>query len=244
MLIYPAVDLIGGRVVRLMRGDFDDATVYELAPAEALAGFADAGASWAHVVDLDGAKAGAPRQHELIGALAKQVAPLNIQAAGGVRTREQIEALLDAGVARVVVGSLAVTDPARVKSWLDDLGPDRLTLAFDVRFVGDDPLVAVRGWEETSDVSLWDALKHYPAGALRHVLVTNVNRDGAMQGPDAELTAAVADNRTDLAVQASGGVRSIGDLKTLASARAAGAIVGRALYEGALDLKEAIDGCA
>jgi phosphoribosylformimino-5-aminoimidazole carboxamide ribotide isomerase len=239
MLIYPAVDLIGGRVVRLMKGAFDDATVYDLAPAQALAGFAEAGAQWAHVVDLDGAKAGAPRQHALIATLARET-ELRLQAAGGVRTREQVQALLAGGAARVVVGSLAASEPATVRGWLTELGPDALTLAFDVRFVGDAPLVAVKGWSETTDLTLWDLLQHYPEGALRHVLVTNVARDGAMAGPDVELTAAIVAQRPDLAVQASGGVRSAADVEALKAAGADGVIVGRALYEGALHLGEAI----
>jgi phosphoribosylformimino-5-aminoimidazole carboxamide ribotide isomerase len=239
MLIYPAVDLIGGRVVRLLRGEFDDATVYELAPGDALAGFAAAGAAWAHVVDLDGAKAGEPRQHALIATLAG-ASNLHIQAAGGVRTLDQVQALLAGGAARVVVGSLAATHPETVRGWLAELGPDRLTLAFDVRFVGDAPLVAVKGWAETTDLTLWDLLEHYPEGKLRHVLVTNVARDGAMAGPDVALIAAVIARRPDLAVQASGGVRSAEDIVALNQTGADGVIVGRALYEGALELGEAI----
>jgi phosphoribosylformimino-5-aminoimidazole carboxamide ribotide isomerase len=239
MLIYPAIDLIGGKCVRLRKGEFADATVYDVTPADSLQGYARAGAAWAHVVDLDGAKAGQPQQHELIVALAKD-APLAIQAAGGVRTLDHVQALLEGGVARVVVGSLAAEDPAAVAGWLDELGPDRLTLAFDVRFIGDLPFVAVKGWVETSDLTLWDALDRYPPGVLQHVLVTNVARDGAMAGPDVELIAAVAARRPDLAVQASGGVRSAADLTALKGIGADGAIVGRALYEGALDLREAI----
>ncbi|MGD2131304.1 MAG: 1-(5-phosphoribosyl)-5-[(5-phosphoribosylamino)methylideneamino]imidazole-4-carboxamide isomerase [Maricaulaceae bacterium] len=243
MLIYPAVDLIEGRVVRLMKGAFDQKTVYDLDPAEALAGFLDAGARWAHVVDLDGAKAGEPRQHELIGALAK-TSKLNVQAAGGVRTLEHVRGLLKAGVARVVIGSLAVTEPATVARWLEDLGEDRIALALDVRVERGTPYVTVKGWTETTQTMLWDALDAYPRGSLRHVLVTNVARDGAMEGPDLNLISDLVHARPDLAIQASGGVRSIADLKTAASAGAAGAVVGRALYEGALDLREAVDACA
>jgi phosphoribosylformimino-5-aminoimidazole carboxamide ribotide isomerase len=239
MLIYPAVDLIGGRVVRLMKGAFDAATHYDVAPDVALRGFADAGAAWAHVVDLDGARAGAPRQHALLASLAEASA-LKVQAAGGVRTREQVEALLAGGVARVVVGSLAATHPEVVRGWLAELGFDRLTLALDVRYVGDAPFVTVKGWSETSALTLWELLGHYPEGELRHILVTNVARDGAMAGPDVELTAAIVARRPDLAVQGSGGVRSIADIVTLKAAGADGAIVGRALYEGALDLGEAV----
>jgi phosphoribosylformimino-5-aminoimidazole carboxamide ribotide isomerase len=239
VILYPAVDLIQGRVVRLMKGAFEQATVYEVKPEDALQSFADAGSSWAHIVDLDGAKTGMPQQHDLIAALAK-ASPLKIQAAGGVRTLDHVEALLNGGVDRVVIGSLAATDPDVVRTWLHELGPDRLTLAFDVRFVGDLPFIAVKGWVETSDVTLWDILKRYPEGGLRHVMVTNVARDGAMAGPDTELTAAIVSRRPDLAVQASGGVRSVEDLKALKAAKADGAIVGRALYEGALDLAEAV----
>lgn len=240
MLIYPAMDLIGGRVVRLLRGDFDAKTEYDVDPSQTLADFAGAGASWAHVVDLDGAKAGAPRQHELIGALAKQ-SKLNIQAAGGVRELAHVRDLLKAGAARVVIGSLAVSEPKTVSRWLEDLGEDRIALALDVRVEKQTPFVTVKGWTETTATTLWDALDAYPRGSLRHVLVTNVARDGAMDGPDLNLISDINQRRPDLAVQASGGVRAIADVRAAASAGAAGAVIGRALYEGALDLREAIN---
>ena len=240
MLIYPAIDLISGRCVRLHQGAFDAATVYDVTPEATFAAYAEAGAVWAHVVDLDGAKAGEPRQHDLIARLASS-ADLKVQAAGGVRTVEHVQALLDGGVDRVVVGSLAVSEPATVLGWLDDFGPERITLALDVRVVDGSPMVAVKGWQETSALSLWDALALYPEGRVRHVLVTNVARDGAMAGPDVELVTALLARRPDLAVQASGGVSKAADLPPLVTAGADGVIIGRALYEGALDLKEAID---
>jgi phosphoribosylformimino-5-aminoimidazole carboxamide ribotide isomerase len=131
MIIYPAMDLMGGRVVRLKQGRFDDQTTYSPEPAEALATFAEAGAEWAHVVDLDGARAKAPVQHELIASLA-QSTQLKLQVGGGFRTRDQVARMLESGVERVVVGSLAVSDPKLVASWIDEFGPEHVTLSLDV----------------------------------------------------------------------------------------------------------------
>src|SRR5438309_3892669 len=148
MILYPAMDLMAGRVVRLAQGRFDDATTYPADPAEALAAFAAAGATWAHVVDLDGARAGAPAQHDLIARLAAE-APLNLQVAGGIRTSEHIARLLDAGAARIVIGSLAVKDPPLVQGFLREFG-DRITLSLDVRLLDGTPEVATAGWTEDS----------------------------------------------------------------------------------------------
>lgn len=237
MLILPAIDLRGGRVVRLLHGRFDAETHYGDDPAAQARAFAAAGAQWIHVVDLDGAKDGAMRQSAALGALA-QVA--QVQAGGGVRSRADVEQLLASGVARVVVGSVAVADPAEVRRWLADFGPERLTLAFDVSTADGDPQVMIRGWTRGSGVSLWDALDAYPPGQFRHLLVTDVARDGAMAGPNLALIAEIVRRRPDLALQASGGVRSAADLATLGTAGAAAAIVGRAIYEGAIDLAQVL----
>jgi phosphoribosylformimino-5-aminoimidazole carboxamide ribotide isomerase len=238
MLIYPAMDLIGGRCVRLAQGRFDDTTTYDADPAEALAGFAAAGALWAHVVDLDGARDGAPRQHDLIAALARS-APLRLQVAGGFRTPEQVGRMLEAGAGRVAIGSLAVRRPEAARALLDEYGGDRIVLALDVNIVDGAPMVATAGWTETSALSLWDAADLYPGA--RHLLVTDISRDGMMAGPNVELAAEAAERLPHLAVQASGGVGSLDDLGRLAAAGAAGAIVGKALWERRIDLGEAIE---
>ena len=238
MILYPAMDLMDGRVVRLAQGRFDDRTVYPADPAEALVRFAEAGAQWAHVVDLDGARAGAPVQHGLIAGLARE-APLSLQAAGGFRTREQIAAMFDAGVARIVIGSLAVREPDLVRAFLAEFGGERITLSLDVRLVDGLPRVATHGWAEDSGLSLWDAAALYPDA--RHLLLTDIGRDGMLQGPNFKLLEEAVRRLPHLAIQASGGVSSLDDLKCL---RTAGAIVGKALWEGRIELRESIHACA
>lgn len=238
MLIYPAIDLIDGRCVRLVQGRFDDATVYPADPAETLAAFAAAGATWAHVVDLDGARAGAPAQHALIADLASN-APLALQVAGGFRTRDQVAAMIDAGVGRVVIGSLAVEQPDLAAALLQEFGGERIGLALDVNLTGGEPIVATRGWTRSSSRSLFDIAMLHPGA--RHLLITDIGRDGMMQGSNIALMQDVRQRLPNRAVQASGGVSSLDEIASLAAIGVAGAIVGKALWEGGLDLAEAID---
>jgi phosphoribosylformimino-5-aminoimidazole carboxamide ribotide isomerase len=239
MIVYPAIDLRDGVCVRLMHGRFDQVTRYDDDPAARLRAFADAGAAWAHIVDLDGAEAGRAAQHALIGDLARAV-DIRIQSGGGVRSEGDVAALLDAGVARVVVGSLAVSQPQTVAAWLDRFGPDRLTLAIDVRAEGDRYVPALKGWTQAADTDLWGALDRYPPGAARHLLVTDVGRDGALTGPNLDLLAEIVRRRPDLEVQASGGVSSLADLTAARAIGCGGAIVGRALYEGRFTVEQAL----
>lgn len=234
MIIYPAMDLMDGRVVRLRQGRFDETTTYPEQPAEALRGFTFAGAGWAHIVDLDGARAGRPLQHKLIADLAGETT-LKLQVGGGFRTAEQVEAMLDAGVERVVIGSLAVNDPALVNQWIEQFGPDRLVLSLDVRMIADEPVVAVSGWAENSASTLWDVAAQFPVA--RHLLLTDIGRDGMLNGPNFELLDEAVERLPNLRVQASGGVSSIEDLERL---KTDGAIVGKALWEGRFTLKEAL----
>jgi len=236
VLILPAIDIRQGRVVRLLHGRFDAETEYGDDPVAQARAFADGGAEWVHVVDLDGAKEGAVRQTETIAALAGVA---RVQAGGGVRTRGDVDVLLAAGVARVVVGSVAVADPATIHEWAGVFGTERLTVALDVTTAGGEPSVLARGWQSDSGVSLWAALEALGV-SVRHVLVTDVARDGAMSGPNLPLIAEIRRRRPDLALQASGGVGSLADLRALAALGATGAIVGRALYEGAFTLSEAL----
>ena len=234
MIIYPAMDLMDGSAVRLRQGRFTDATAYAAAPAEALAQFADAGAEWAHVVDLDGARAGRPVQHELIAELARSAA-LKLQVAGGFRERDHLARMFDAGAERVVIGSLAAKQPEKVRGWLDEFGPERIAISLDVRFAGTTPLVAVAGWTEDSGLSLWDVAAFYPGA--RHLLVTDIGRDGMLQSPNFGLYEAIAQRMPDALVQASGGVSSLSDLARLPTD---GTIIGKALWEGRISLGEAI----
>jgi len=240
MEIFPAIDLKGGECVRLTQGKFDAVTVYSADPAAQAAAFAAAGARWLHVVDLDGAKAGAVRQIDTIAKIVK-ASPLQVQAGGGIRDEKAIEGLIGAGVRRVVIGSLAVSDRPRVEGWLRKYGSDRIVLAFDVRDDGKGPEILTHGWQEGSRVSLWDILESYDrAVPLKSVLCTDIARDGMLTGTNFELYRLMRQRRPDLEVLASGGVGALAELRPLKDAGIAGVIVGKALYEGRFTLSEAL----
>jgi phosphoribosylformimino-5-aminoimidazole carboxamide ribotide isomerase len=238
MLIIPAIDLKDGACVRLMQGRFDNATDYG-DPFARLRAFDVAGARWVHIVDLDGARSGKPAQHDLIAELVRTT-DMNIQCGGGVRTREHLETLFDAGVARVAIGSATVRDPAAVKDWLREFGAERICAALDVRAQGGDWDVAVQGWAEGAGVSLAQALDEFPVGVLKHILVTDICRDGALAGPNLTLMRDIGAARPDLELQASGGVSTLDDLTSLRATGAQAAIVGRALYEQRFSLEAAL----
>ena len=233
MIVYPAMDLMDGAVVRLRQGQFDDVTVYSANPLDALRGFAEAGAEWAHIVDLDGTRAGKPVQHDLIARLARE-SNLSLQVAGGFRERKQLAHMFDAGVARVVIGSLAVRQPDRVRGWIAEFGPQQVALSLDVKVKENEPIVAIAGWAEDSGRSLWDVASEFLKA--RHMLVTDIGRDGMLQGPNVALYDEIALRLPDIEVQASGGVSSLVDLERLPTA---GAIIGKALWEGRISLAEA-----
>ncbi len=237
MILLPAIDLIAGRCVRLAQGDFARETSYSDDPAAALANFAEQGAEEAHLVDLDGARSGEPRQHDLFVALAK-TAPLKMQVAGGFRTAEQVASVLDAGVARVVIGSLALTDAPAFAAMLTRFGPDRLTLALDVNLESNRPIVATHGWATGSGRTLDDVLGDFPA--VRHLLVTDIARDGMLTGPNIDLMRTIAIRYPYIALQASGGVSTLDDLSALRTTRAPRVIVGKAIWEGRFTVAEGI----
>ncbi|MGZ8998920.1 MAG: 1-(5-phosphoribosyl)-5-[(5-phosphoribosylamino)methylideneamino] imidazole-4-carboxamide isomerase, partial [Allosphingosinicella sp.] len=238
VILYPAMDLMGGQVVRLKQGRFDEATTYPADPAESLARFAEAGATWAHVVDLDGARAREPLQHELIGRLAGDCG-LKLQVGGGIRSEAHVAGLLDSGVSRVVIGSLAVTEPQLVRRCFEKFGSEAITLSLDIRLAEGLPMVVTSGWVERSGLSLWEVAAFYPRA--RHVLLTDVGRDGMLQGPNFALLEEAVERLPDAAIQASGGVSSLGDLGQL---RTAGVIVDKAIWEGRFTLAEALDAVA
>lgn len=238
MILYPAMDILDGQVVRLAQGRFDEATAYPADPAEALARFAAAGARWAHVVDLSGTRAGAPAQHDLIAGLAR-TAPLKLQVAGGFRTRDQMARIYDSGAERIVIGSLAVDDPETVRSLLDEFGGERVALALDVKVEGDGPVVHTRGWTHRTGLGLREVAGRFEGA--RHLLLTDIGRDGMLQGPNFALLEQAGEWLPWLDIQASGGVSSIDDLRRLSTA---GAIVGKALWEGRIDLAEALNACS
>jgi phosphoribosylformimino-5-aminoimidazole carboxamide ribotide isomerase len=231
MLLIPAIDLRGGRCVRLYQGDFAAETCYEPSPRELLEKYRALGAPWVHVVDLDGARDGVSANREVIVDLAAQRGP-KLQVGGGIRSAEIIEDLLSGGVERVIVGSAAVERPDDVIAWIARFGADRICVALDVRhdFHGQ-PQVRTRGWKSGTATSLWDALSAYPAAAVRHVLCTDIERDGALTGPNLDLYRQAIERFPRIAWQASGGVRDAADLQALARIGAAATVSGKALLE-------------
>jgi phosphoribosylformimino-5-aminoimidazole carboxamide ribotide isomerase len=240
MKIYPAIDLKNGECVRLTQGDFATAKIYESDPLKQAALFKDAGAEWLHIVDLDGAKAGKMQQFGLIAKLAKN-SPLKIQTGGGIRDAGTIEKLLEAGIQRVVIGSLATKDSVLVKEWLVRFGAERIALAFDIKLTeANEPEIMTHGWQTGSQQLLWDILDLYKNSGLMNILCTDVGRDGMLVGANNLLYERIQRRAPHLAVLASGGVGSIDDLLGLAKQKIAGAIVGKAIYEGQVDLADAI----
>ena len=240
MDLFPAIDLQNGQCVRLVQGDFNAATIYEADPLKQARKFAEAGAKWLHVVDLDGAKEGDVLQLNIIAAIARQK-NLKVQAGGGIRDAATISQLFDAGAARVVVGSRAVKDPPQVQRWMRQFGPERIVLAFDVRLNElDEPEVLTHGWQSCSQVLMWDLLNLYVDSGLKTILCTDVGRDGMLTGTNHALYRTLRERWPDLAILASGGVKDQADLATLKSIGVAGAIVGKALYEGRIDLAAAL----
>ncbi len=220
--------------MRLLKGNFDAETRYDLEPHELLQRYRALGASWLHVVDLDGAKEGRLANRSVIVRLASQRA-LHIQVGGGVRSAAVVDDLLRNGIDRVIVGSAAVEKPAEVQSWLKKYGAEKIGLAFDVRHDAQGvPRVLTRGWTKESPLSLWDAIESYLPHGLKHVLCTDAELDGAMQGPAVGLYQEFTRRYPQLQLQASGGVRSAADLQTLADAGSAAAISGKALLEEAI----------
>lgn len=235
--IIPAVDLRKGRIVRLQQGDFDRATVYGGEPAEAAASFVSAGARWLHVVDLDGARAGEPRHRStieaIVGAIGDECA---VEAAGGLRTAEAVDEVLQAGARRVVFGTAAIRDPALVRSTIDRHGPGRVAVAVDVR--GDEAIGDA--WQFGSVGVTPDVLVRQLADAGVAIFeVTAIDRDGLLGGPDLDLLARLVELERGEVI-ASGGIRSLDDARATREIGCAGAIVGRALYDGTFDLAAAI----
>lgn len=240
MQVIPALDIINGRCVRLYQGDFAQQTTYRVDPADMAARFAGEGAAWLHLVDLDAARDPKDRQLELISRLIADTG-LNVQVGGGIRSAEAAEALLNAGAARVVIGSLGVRDIAATKDLIARFGSERICIAADVR--GDMDGIyrcATSGWTQTSDIGLFDLLRDYDDSGLKHVLCTDINRDGAMRGLNVALYADIAKSFPELALQASGGIGSIQDIYAVDGA-VAGVVIGKALYDGKFTLSEALE---
>lgn len=235
MQLIPAIDLLEGGVVRLLKGDFATRTSYAREPVALAESFREAGARLLHVVDLNAARGDAGNNRNLVQQLAG-VKGLRVQCGGGVRTEEDVIALLEAGASRVVIGSRAVRDPERVLAWLRIFGPEPVVLALDVRMNRDAPELLTQGWQEASGVVLWPLLERYVQNGLRHLLCTDINCDGTLLGPNVGLYREILRRYPELALQASGGIGDMNDVEELAIASIPSAIVGRALLEGRVPL--------
>ncbi|MBQ9274279.1 MAG: 1-(5-phosphoribosyl)-5-[Succinivibrio sp.] len=238
-MIIPALDLLGGQVVRLRQGDYARSTVFEVDPLRRIREAAAQGAQLVHLVDLQGAREPQRRQLSLIASLVK-ASPLPIETGGGIRSLGEVKALLRLGVERVVIGSLAVTAPQLVRGWLRCVGPERVVLAVDVRLSGGVPYAATHGWLETSDLTFDQVLRPFMPYKIRHVLVTDISRDGMMRGANHQLYRQLAERYPSLDLIASGGISSLDDLQEVARSGASSVVLGRSLLEGRFSVKEAL----
>jgi phosphoribosylformimino-5-aminoimidazole carboxamide ribotide isomerase len=236
MILYPAIDLKDGQAVRLLRGEMEKATVFNDDPAAQARAFVDAGCEWLHLVDLNGAFAGKPVNADPVRAILA-ACPVPAQLGGGIRDMATIERWLDAGLARVILGTVAVENPTLVREAARAF-PGQVAVGIDAR----DGRVATKGWAETTDVDATDLARSFQDAGVAAIIYTDIDRDGAMQGPNISATAALA-RAVSIPVIASGGVSSLADLIALRDCGTPldGAISGRALYDGALDLKQALE---
>jgi phosphoribosylformimino-5-aminoimidazole carboxamide ribotide isomerase len=231
MELIPAIDLKEGRCVRLFKGEFEAATVYSYEPQSVLDSYRALGARRVHVVDLDGARDGGQPNRAVILQLTR-CNDVRLQVGGGLRSLDRVRDVLAGGAARAVIGSVAVTAPDEVIAWFAEIDCDRIVLALDVRLDGAGaPLLTTHGWRQTSTETLWSAVERYARVGVRHVLCTDVDRDGALTGPNFELYAEAVRRFPALQWQASGGVASARDLAVLRQCGVAAAISGKALLE-------------
>ncbi|WP_299642869.1 1-(5-phosphoribosyl)-5-[(5-phosphoribosylamino)methylideneamino]imidazole-4-carboxamide isomerase [uncultured Ruegeria sp.] len=235
MILYPAIDLKDGNAVRLLRGEMDKATVFNEDPAAQASAFVEAGCEWLHLVDLNGAFAGEPVNAAPVEAIL-ETCNVPAQLGGGIRDMATIETWIEKGLARVILGTVAVENPDLVREAAKAF-PGKIAVGIDAR----NGMVATKGWAEETNVQVTDLARSFEDAGVAAIIYTDINRDGAMQGPNIEATADLA-RTVDIPVIASGGVSSIADLIALRDCGAAlnGAISGRALYDGAIDLKEAL----
>ena len=234
MTVIPAIDLRGGRCVRLRQGDFARETVYADDPLALASSYADGGFDRLHVVDLDGARSGEQRHQAIVSQIVDGTG-LMVQLGGGIRNRDTLAAWLEAGVARCIVGSMAASEPDTVAGWFEAHGAEAIVLALDVRTrEGGDPVLSIHGWTRDAGMTLWQAIERFRPAGLRHVLCTDVGRDGTMSGPNLALYEALATRYPELEIQASGGVRGVDDLAALRAAGCTAAVTGRALMDAAV----------
>lgn len=239
-LIIPALDLIDGNVIRLHQGDYNQQRQYRDNPLDYLTTYQEQGAEYFHIVDLSGAKNPKLRQFSLIKTLLASIAT-PIQIGGGIRTQDDIERLLNAGANRVVIGSIAITSPEKVKQWFKHYGADKLVLALDIRIDNNhNKYIAIHGWQENSLSTLEQVIDDYLTVGLKHVLCTDIAKDGTLTGPNVNLYQELSQQYPEIALQASGGISSLDDINALTTTNISGIIIGRALLEKKFTVKEAI----
>ncbi|GLS84755.1 1-(5-phosphoribosyl)-5-[(5-phosphoribosylamino)methylideneamino]imidazole-4-carboxamide isomerase [Paraferrimonas haliotis] len=239
-MIIAALDLIDGEVVRLYQGDYQQKTAFEFDPIQRLKDYDSKGARWLHIVDLDGAKNPNKRQLALISKMVSQV-NARVQVGGGVRTQQDVQQLLDAGVARVVIGSVAVSQPELVQAWFKEYGAERICLALDVNIdIDGRKEVAVSGWQQGSGRAIEDVLNHYLPLGLKHVLVTDISKDGTLAGANCDLYRDLCSEYPTIQWQASGGIATLADIEAVKASGANAIIVGKALLINNFSLSEAI----
>ena len=234
MLIFPAIDLYGGKAVRLYKGDYKQMTVYSDDPVSVARDFESKGASWVHLVDLEGAKNGTTPNIDTVSAIAQKTS-LNCEIGGGIRNMETVEKYFNAGVSRVILGTAAVTDEAFLRAAVSKYG-EKIAVGVDIK----DSMVAIKGWIEKSEYDAFDFCKKMQKIGVKTIICTDISKDGAMKGANHALYRELSE-KFKMQIVASGGVSSMDDVEKLAALDIYGAIIGKAYYTGAIDLKEAIE---
>lgn len=236
MILIPAIDIQGGRCVRLKQGQFEQVTTFDTPPVERAAYFAKIGAKRLHIVDLDGAQIGSMQQLPLICSM--QDTGINVQAGGGIRSLEQANLCFSAGITNLVLGSIAISNSALATQIIKEISPENIVLALDIRLINGIPIPATHGWQTTSNRNLWDVVSDYQQQGIRQILCTDIACDGMMQGPNFNLYQEAVTRFPAIDWQASGGIRNQEDLEILDKSGVAAAILGLSLYQGTLDLAE------
>ncbi|MTI20299.1 1-(5-phosphoribosyl)-5-[(5-phosphoribosylamino)methylideneamino]imidazole-4-carboxamide isomerase [Fulvivirga sp. RKSG066] len=233
MRIIPAIDIINGQCVRLTQGDYDQKKVYNENPLEVAKMYEDAGIKYLHLVDLDGAKSGHIVNHEVLESITSETS-LIVDFGGGVKSDEDIKIALNAGAAQVTCGSIAVKNPVKVLEWGDEFGADKIIIGADVK----ERKIAVQGWTESTTLSVEDLLHKYLSDGFEYVICTDIATDGMLQGPNIELYRELLETFPVIKLIASGGVSSMGDIEKLDQLGIEGVIIGKAIYENKISLKE------
>lgn len=233
MIIIPAIDLIDGNCVRLTKGEYDTKKVYSDDPLDMAQRFEESGFQRLHLVDLDGAKVGKVVNLSVLQRICSNTS-LKVDFGGGIKSDEDLQKALNAGADQVTIGSLAVKAPEKVKEWITEYGAERIILGADVK----ERMIAVSGWLETSNLDLFDFIDSYYELGIRHVLCTDISKDGMLQGPAFDLYIEIMEKYSDLQLIASGGVSGIEDVKQLKANGIPSVVIGKAIYEGRIDLSE------